>query len=130
MYFAIHTQPCIFPIINQRGELKTGCHKMSTPDPACFTKVGTGNIVDFVNAFVDDFGYCNESCKGEIPVPTSQYNLARKDRKDLWNSDFYDLRSFENGLCHTYNPPDQSNSDFLNRMYFMISKGKVGVFNR
>ena len=105
---------------------------MSTPDPACFTKVGTGNMIGMKGNknFIDDFGYCNESCNGEILGPTSQYNLARKDKKELWNSDFYDLRSFENGLCHTYNPPDQSNSDFLNRMYFMISKGNVGVFNR
>ena len=47
-----------------------------------------------------------------------------------WNSDFYDLRSFENGLCHTYNPPARSDSDFLSRMYFMISKGYEGEYNR
>ena len=107
---------------------------MSTPDPACYTKAGPGNIVSknigSNTDFNDDFGYCDPSCREEIPGPTSQHNLARKEKKELWHSDFYDLRSFENGLCHTYNPPAPSDSDFLSRMYFMISKGTFGQYNR
>ena len=34
-------QPCVFPVTNQRGELRTDCYQMNTPDPGCFTKART-----------------------------------------------------------------------------------------
>ena len=47
----------------------------------------------------------------------------------IWSSDFYDLRTFENGLCHTYNPPEKSPSDFLSRLYLMLEPGWENYYN-
>ena len=67
--------------------------------------------------------------KGETPNPSSPYNLAGGASEAVWKSDHYDLRSYENGLCHTYNPPHPSGADFLNRMFFMINKGNFPSIN-
>ena len=32
-------------------------------------------------------------------------------------------------MCHTYNPPDKSRSDFLSRLYFMLSPGWANYYN-
>ena len=53
--------------------------------------------------------------------PSSPYNLARSENTQLWTSHFYDLSSWENGFCHTYNPTEKSETDFLSRIYFMMA---------
>ena len=94
---------------------------MSTPVPACFTKVDTDNKVDYYNKTDIFWGYCPANCKGELPHPSSPYNLARSEHTGLWTSHFYDLSSWENGFCHTYNPEEKSETDFLGRIYFMMA---------
>ena len=115
-------RPCIFPT-TWENNTHHSCFDMRTPDPGCFTRVGQGNIVGPEEA--RHFGYCAE-CSGEKIGPDSPYNLAQFKYEEVWSSDFFDLRTYENGLCHTYNPPDSSNTSFLSRIYFMIRKGFTG----
>ena len=115
-------RPCIFPI-TWENNTHNQCFDMRTPDPGCFTRVVPGNIVGPDDA--RQFGYCSD-CNGETVRPDSPYNLAQFKYSGVWNSDFSDLRTYENGLCHTYNPPETSNTSFLGRIYFMIRKGFTG----
>ena len=115
-------KPCIFPA-TWENKTQTGCFDMRTPDPGCFTRVGEGNLVGVQEA--SHFGYCSD-CHGETVSPDSQYNLAQFKYSKVWRSDFYDLRTYENGLCHTYDPPESSSTSYLSRLYFMIRKGLRG----
>ena len=121
-------RPCIFPVTYSWGPSEAyssdEClseYVMSTPVPACFTKVDRNNSVDYYNKTDIFWGYCSANCKGEIPSPSSPYNLARSEHTLLWTSHFYDLSSWENGFCHTYNPTEKSETDFLGRIYFMMA---------
>ena len=55
--------------------------------------------------------------------------MAGKDFNKIWNSDFYDLRSYESGLCHTYNPPARSHTGVPDRLYFMLGQVQDKVKN-
>ena len=56
-------------------------------------------------------------------------SFPQSEHASIWSSDFYDLRTFENGLCHTYDPPKKSPSDFLSRLYFMLEPGWENYYN-
>ena len=107
-------RPCVFPIYWD-GSQKDQCFRMQTPNPACLTKTNTGGYE------ADNFGYCPSNCSGELIGPKSPYNLATLKQKQYWYSNFYDLSSYENGFCHTFNPPQKSVPGLENRMYFMIN---------
>ena len=114
-------RPCAFPIY-WFGKFKDKCFYMGTQSPACLTKRPTGgNISDYFDHSQDYFGYCQANCSGEMPGPNSPYNLASSKHKQYWYSFFYDLSSYENGYCHTFNPPQKSVPGMENRMYFMIN---------
>ena len=100
-------KPCVFPIIySESDEYYDKCQteKWETVQPSCFTKIGEDNEYEF---FDDNWGYCPTTCKGEVPEPSSPWNLAKSEYSTLWTSFFYDLSSWENGLCHTYDPPEE-----------------------
>ena len=98
------------------------CFHMGTPSPACLTKTPRGgNISEYLDHGQDNFGYCQANCSGEMPGPNSPYNLASSKHKQYWYSFFYDLSSYENGYCHTFNPPQKSVPSLENRLYFMIN---------
>ena len=114
-------KPCVFPFISALSdEIYDTCQTeaLETTRPACLTKVGEHNEY---YQFEENWGYCPENCKGEAPGPTSPWNLAKSKYSDIWTSFFYDLSSWENGLCHTYDPPETSSPDFLDRIYFLIA---------
>ena len=94
---------------------------MATPSPGCLTRTRTGNISDNQDHDQDNFGYCPPNCAGEMPGPSSPYNLAASKHRQYWHSHFYDLSSYENGYCHTFNPPHKTVPGLANRMYFMIN---------
>ena len=81
---------------------------MNTPQPGCFTKVEINNTVDSMRRTDNFWGYCPQDCNGELPVPSSPFNLAKSKYANLWSSFFFDLNDWENGLCHTYDPPEKS----------------------
>ena len=103
-------KPCIFPI-SWNNKTEAGCFFMSTSDPGCFTRAGPGNLVRPEDQ--TSFGYCGQQCDGEKIESGSPYNLATFEYTQLWSSDFFDLRTYENGFCHTYNPPATSNTSYL-----------------
>ena len=112
-------KPCVFPI-NYFGIKHEKCFIFDTTIPACITKIGPRKEI-FSYDQADLFGYCGSDCNGESLSQDSPYNLAQSKHKDLWVSNFYDLSSYENGYCHTYNPPIKSPPDFTNRLYFMMN---------
>ena len=111
-------RPCVFPIY-WHGIRENKCFRMQTPNPACLTKTYEDGYEAHNNA--DNFGYCHSNCSGELIGPKSPYNLAGLKHKQYWYSNFYDLSSYENGFCHTFNPPQKSVPGLENRMYFMIN---------
>ena len=129
-------RPCFFPITaigmlpggGYFNDTYAGCisYKFGTFEsslPSCYTKVNENNTVDLTKGD-DPWGYCPITCKGELPSPSSPYNLAKSNFKTLWKSALYDLNIWsENGLCHTYDPPLDSPPDISNRIYFMTNKG-------
>ena len=50
--------------------------------------------------------------------------MAKKEYQNIWESSFFDLRSWGSGLCHTYNPPEISHQGSDNRMFFMLGNEK------
>ena len=86
-----------------------------------FNIIGQDSEYDYYGDDNEIWGYCPDTCDGEQPTPSSPYNLASSRHSDVWRSYFYDLSSWENGLCHTYDPPVQSPPDLLSRLYFMMA---------
>ena len=106
-------KPCVFPIYYY-GNNYENCFDIDTPVLACITRIGPSKTISY-DSQADWFGYCRSECNGEMPAQDSPYNLAQAKNKNLWESTFYDLSSWENGYCHTYNPPIKSPPDFTNR---------------
>ena len=123
-------KPCVFPFKgrhydnehNYYESTEEGCFNMQTTSPACFTRT-TENLTNYYINGAQFWGYCSEACKGEKADPGSKYNLAKKQFSTIWKSEFFDLRTWESGLCHTYNPPEKSShGGFKNRLYFMLGR--------
>ena len=108
-------KPCIFPV-NYHGYIYYECFLMDTSSPACATQQYQDDEIDFYH-----FGICNSQCSGEMPGPESPFNLGKIEFSSIWSTQFYDLSSFENGLCHTYDPPNKSSPGLTNRLYFMFN---------
>ena len=117
-------KPCIFPVYFG-SDLWKECKKWHTDRPICFTKTD-GQYCDNSTCIPyydrNRWGYCDPNCKGESPEPLSQYNLAKSDNTDLWTSNIYDMNQWENGYCHTYDPPQKSGTELVKRIYFMIKE--------
>ena len=55
--------------------------------------------------------------------PTPFVDSKRKTKyKTLWKSSLYDLSTYTNGYCHTYDPPGESDPDMSNRIFFMTKR--------
>ena len=118
-------KPCIFPVYFSSNELWKGCKEWWTDRPVCFTKTDGEYCQNSTCIPYNDrnsWGYCDSSCKGESPEPSSKYNLAKSGFTDLWTSSIYDLNQWENGYCHTYNPPEKSGTDLIKRIFFMTAE--------
>ena len=124
-------KPCMFPYKDYYNYdddsydyveeyLQYACVKMQTTSPACYTRLTANQTIYKENDVQEFWGYCPENCNGEKANPESKYNLANNEFAQLWESEFYDLRTWESGLCHTYNPPHKSEQGFNNRLFFML----------
>ena len=71
------------------------------------------------------WGYCQENCSGETIGPKSDYNLANQAFSNLCDSTFFDLCTWESGVCRTYNPPETSSQGLQNRLYFMLGNKEL-----
>ena len=123
-------RPCVFPVTwtwwwpgGSSNDTFSGCISGSdfgTSKPGCFTRVYQNNTVDSLKGQDLMWGYCPDTCKGETPTPTSPYNLAKSKYTNLWTTDLYDLDSWSNSYCHTYDPPKKTKPDLQNRIYSIL----------
>ena len=92
-------KPCMFPFNSTEG-LQFSCAPLYFELGWCGTKLtpqATGP---------NDWGYCSKYCKDENLISNGKGDLTQEDI--FWESRFYDLRSWEEGYCYTYNPPEKS----------------------
>ena len=70
----------------------------------------------------DYWGLCKPECRGEMPGPESEYNLAKENEKfnTAWSNGLYNLMYFQAGFCYTYDPPQKSGRGVSNGLYFML----------
>ena len=70
----------------------------------------------------DYWGLCKPECRGEMPGPESEYNLAKENEKfnTAWSDGLYNLMYFQAGFCYTYDPPHKSGRGVSNGLYFML----------
>ena len=84
---------------------------------------------DLISSTKDvSWGYCSLQCKGQKAEPNSTFNLgSRNYRRKIWQSNFYDLRAFGAGYCHTYNPPQASPTDYQSRFFLLLGKREAYI---
>ena len=100
-------KPCVFTNSSKYMSNFNSCKKW-------FAKVCYTNIID--NSSVEEeplWGYCREDCNDVNPEPGSKYNLARNE--ELFSANIFNFQTFESGMCHTYDPPQDSVPDFDHR---------------
>ena len=73
------------------------------------------------------WGLCKPECKGEMPAPDSEYNLARDNEvfNTAWSNGVYGLMQYQAGFCYTYDPPKKSGRGVSNGLYFMLGNKKL-----
>jgi hypothetical protein len=127
-------KPCSFPFIykltnNQytstekknTGFSFSNCSIVDNNGQAwCFTKVHADRTKVQVYETSEVWGNCREQCKGDLFEPSNENNLAEDDFENIWDSDIYDLRHYNDGFCHTYNPKGKQSTSFDFRMGLFI----------
>ena len=106
-------KPCSFPFIYNFENITITSYNCSLDDnnkPWCYSKLYQ-NKTRMINHH-KYWGNCDCSCNGEPFEPSSDHNLAKKEFDEFWESDIYDLRTWDSGYCHTYNPPKHISTDF------------------
>ena len=104
-------KPCIFPFY-RNDVLHKKCFKGPTAsDPFCGTRA------HFDHEW-KHWGNCNDDCNGETAEPGSKFNIV--SQSDLWEQNFYDMRSWSAGFCHTYNPPEESGIGVKDRIAILL----------
>ena len=71
------------------------------------------------------WGYCSSECDGQMPDPSSKFNLASLAFNGFWEENFFDLRNFGAGYCYTYNPPELTKVEFKNRFFMLLGNRKL-----
>ena len=96
-------RPCSFPFIpSSYSTNATNCSTLWDLEPWCYTKVTANRRRAEGN--MGYWGNCMKKCNGEPFEPSNEHNLAGEDFSYVWDSDIYDLRTWDDGYCHTYNP--------------------------
>ena len=112
-------KPCIFPF-KSSGGLRYSCDGLYFDLGWCGTKPPSHA------SGPKDWGYCSENCKSENLISNGTGDLANKDI--FWESRFYDLRSWEEGYCYTYNPPKESMFGLSEGLGIFFKQMSEGVF--
>ena len=94
------------------------CDFDQTQKKVCFTRMQDNGEKYYSKRGELKWGFCPKGCNGEIANQTSPYNLASKE--ELWEGDLFDLRSWGVGICHTYNPPEPSDTDLTSRLVLLL----------
>ena len=107
-------KPCSFPYNYYENMTSTQCGQ-----DYCFTRTHD-NLSVYYEGQSDFWSYCDPRCRGERPGPESYYNLAGSEQGHFWRSVLLDLRTYEPGYCHTYDPPLTSGPGTENGLYFLL----------
>ena len=110
-------RPCSFPFVYEREQYDS-CSHIDNNEPWCFTKVDK-NRAETENARTT-WGRCSTNCTGEVFEPSNVFNLAREESKEQWISDMYDLRTYDDGFCHSFNPRGEHGLQFDFRLGFFL----------
>ena len=69
------------------------------------------------------WGHCEPSCREEgIIMKKTHHNLASKHHSQLWSEHIFNLDTFSNGHCHTYDPANSSFAGRRGQFYAMLGK--------
>jgi len=115
-------KPCSFPDVNNRS----GCHLYGTLTPACYTRYLDNGSIYYLEGDLDFWGYCQPGCGEQEAQAPERWSLAEQD--SLWETSLYDLRTWEAGVCHTYNPPAPSHTDLGSRLSALLGDKVFGGY--
>ena len=94
------------------------CDFDQTQKKVCYTRMQDNGDKYWSESGEEKWGFCPKGCNGEIANQSSPFNLASKE--ELWEGDLFDLRSWDVGICHTYNPPEPSDTDLTSRLVLLL----------
>jgi len=115
-------KPCSFPDSTNR----TGCHLYGTLTPACYTRYLDNGSIYYLDGDLDFWGYCRPGCGEQEAAAPERWSLAGQE--ELWETSIYDLRTWEAGVCHTYNPPSKSHTDLASRLSVLLGDKNFGGY--
>ena len=144
-------KPCSFPFLDWEGkqvkscgEWQGGCITRYIMDnkrliksnifvKCCYRTFDNYSSLYFgVDSNYQYWGNCKAECKGEMPVPESEFNLAKDTElfNSAWSHGLYDLMKWGAGSCFTYDPPQKSGSGVSNGLYFLLGHEKLFMHYR
>ena len=106
---------CSFP---SPKDFTSPCDFDQSQKKVCYTRMMTNGTKYYSKRGELKWGYCPKDCHGEIANWSSPYNLASRD--EIWEGDLFDLRSWDVGICHTYNPPEPSDTGLTSRLVLLL----------
>ena len=118
-------KPCSFPF-NWMYKQNTCTVLNSNGQHWCYTKVSTDRTVD--RSTYEHWGACSPNCNGELFEPSSKHNLAKKEFVEAWDSDIYDMRTYDDGYCHTFNPEEKQDLSFDFRLGLFLGHQSMNSF--
>ena len=69
------------------------------------------------------WGHCEPSCRNEgLLMKKTHRNLASNLHSQLWSEHIFNLDTFSNGHCHTYDPANSSFAGRRGQFYAMLGK--------
>ena len=121
-------KPCSFPSPAQFDN-RSGCQAWSADRPLCYTRLSQdgsfykeqdeyGLESDYWQQTTHNWGYCPDNCSGQVAEPASDFNLAR--REEVWQGRIVDLRTWDAGICYTYEPPGKSRTDVTSQLFAFL----------
>ena len=106
---------CSFPSPNY---FSSPCDFDQSQKKVCYTRMTDNGTKYFSKRGEQKWGYCPKDCHGEKANWSSPFNLASRD--NMWEGGLFDLRSWDVGICHTYNPPEPSDADLTSRLALLL----------
>ena len=82
----------------------SNCTTTDAVDEYCYTKDDKNGTIDIGIGSKSKWGLCRSECAGEVFLSSHPANLA--NHHTFWTTDIYDLRTWYDGFCHTFHPPD------------------------
>ena len=106
---------CSFP---SPKDFSSPCDRDQTEQKVCYTRMTESGKKYWSKRGELKWGYCPKGCHGERANWSSPYNLA--GREELWEGGLFDLRSWDVGICHTYHPPQPSDTELTSRLVLLL----------